>query len=60
VAQAASGDFSGPVGPGAASQVDGSPYQNGVTYPVLASKGGVTGGANDERRFLQFAGKINF
>ena len=32
-------------------------------YPqpqIFASKGGVTGGANDERRFLQFAGKVNF
>ncbi len=27
---------------------------------IFARKGGVAGGANDERRFLQFAGKINF
>jgi Carboxypeptidase regulatory-like domain len=33
---------------------------NGTTPQITASKGGVTGGVNDERRFLQFAGKINF
>jgi hypothetical protein len=27
---------------------------------IFASRGGVAGGANDERRFLQFAGRINF
>ncbi len=27
---------------------------------IFGSKGGVTGGPNDERRFLQFAGKIHF
>ncbi len=34
------------------------------TFPgppaIFASKGGINGGASDERRFLQFAGKINF
>ncbi|WP_433967004.1 carboxypeptidase regulatory-like domain-containing protein [Tunturiibacter gelidiferens] len=44
----------------AQSGTDGDPYAAGTTYPIKASKGGVTGGANDERRFLQFAGKINF
>jgi hypothetical protein len=29
-------------------------------FPILAQKGGVAGGANDERRFGQFALKINF
>ena len=54
-------DADAPYGAGATDpQTAGSPYANGTTYPVLASKGGVTGGANDERRFLQFAGKINF
>jgi hypothetical protein len=54
-------DADEPYGAGATDpQTAGSPYVNGTTYPVLASKGGVTGGANDERRFLQFAGKINF
>ena len=45
------------------SQLDAFNYQdaNGnISNPqILASKGGVTG-TNDERRFLQFAGKINF
>ncbi|MDP9039093.1 MAG: carboxypeptidase-like regulatory domain-containing protein [Acidobacteriota bacterium] len=27
---------------------------------IFARKGGINGGASDERRFLQFAGKINF
>ncbi|HEY0784705.1 MAG TPA: TonB-dependent receptor, partial [Acidobacteriaceae bacterium] len=33
-----------------------------INPQIIASKGGVgnNGGANDERRFLQFAGKINF
>ncbi len=31
-----------------------------IPIPIQAKKGGVNGGANDERRFLQFAGKINF
>ena len=39
-------------------------YQDdAASYPtpqIFASRGGVSGGANDERRFLQFAGKINF
>jgi hypothetical protein len=35
---------------------------NGVPVPITASKGGIgnNGGANDERRFGQFALKINF
>lgn len=43
------------------SQLDAANY-SGVSPEVIASKGGVgtNGGANDERRFLQFAGKINF
>ena len=50
------------------SQLDANNY-NGVNSgtpainpEVIASKGGVgaNGGANDERRFLQFAAKINF
>ena len=43
------------------SQLDAANY--GSDNPeVIASKGGVgaNGGANDERRFLQFAAKINF
>ncbi len=41
------------------SQTDAANY--GSDNPqIFASKGGVTGGPNDERRFLQFAGKINF
>jgi Carboxypeptidase regulatory-like domain/TonB dependent receptor len=39
-------------------------YDPGTTYPILASKGGIGNGtppgANDERRFGQFAVKINF
>jgi len=43
------------------SQNDAGNYGGGTGNPqIFASKGGVTGGANDERRFLQFAGKINF
>ncbi len=52
------------------SQLDAADYTAGAgTYgpsgsnpQIIASKGGVgaNGGANDERRFLQFAGKINF
>jgi len=46
------------------SQLDAANYVdpvtgNPVTPQVIASKGGV-GGVADERRFLQFAGKINF
>ena len=43
------------------SQLDAANF-SGVNPQVIASKGGVgaNGGANDERRFLQFAGKINF
>jgi hypothetical protein len=41
------------------SQTDAANYSDGNPQ-VFASKGGVTGGPNDERRFLQFAGKINF
>lgn len=42
------------------SQLDAANYSSNPQ--VIASKGGVgsAGGANDERRFLQFAGKINF
>ena len=42
------------------SQLDAANYTSNPQ--VIASKGGVgaNGGANDERRFLQFAGKINF
>ena len=34
----------------------------GVAVPITASKGGIgnSGGANDERRFGQFALKVNF
>ncbi len=66
VAQQGSSNFFNnypPVAPGDPTQFDptaGSPYFTGTTYPILARKGGVAGGANDERRFLQFAGKINF
>ncbi len=48
------------------SQLDAANYTDAQGRPtnpqVIASKGGVgaAGGANDERRFLQFAGKINF
>ncbi len=62
VAQQGTTDFfnnSAPVS-ASGSQVDGSPYLFGTTIPILASKGGVIGGSSDERRFLQFAGKINF
>ena len=40
----------------------GPPNYTPVNPQVAASKGGVgnNGGASDERRFLQFAGKINF
>lgn len=41
------------------SQDDAANY-TGETPQIYGSKGGVTGGPNDERRFLQFAGKINF
>jgi len=64
VAQSASSSFIQNLAPVSAanSQVPGSPYLSGVEYPILAAKGGIgnNGGANDERRFLQFAGKINF
>jgi hypothetical protein len=42
------------------SQLDAG--NNNATPQIFASKGGIgnNGGANDERRFLQFAGKINF
>jgi hypothetical protein len=33
---------------------------DGVPVPIVASKGGIAGGANDERRFGQFALKVNF
>ncbi len=33
---------------------------DGATIPIQAKKGGVNGGANDERRFGQFALKIKF
>lgn len=43
------------------SQLDAfNSISNGTTPQIFASKGGVSGGVNDERRFLQFAGKINF
>ncbi len=46
------------------SQLDAANFvdANGNPTPpqIFGSKGGVAGGANDERRFLQFAGKINF
>ena len=46
------------------SQLDAANFvdANGNPTPpqIYGSKGGVAGGANDERRFLQFAGKINF
>jgi hypothetical protein len=32
----------------------------GVPAPITASKGGIAGGASDERRFGQFALKVNF
>jgi hypothetical protein len=43
------------------SQTDANNYNPGNPQ-ITASKGGIgnNGGANDERRFLQFAGKINF
>ncbi len=43
------------------TQLDAANYA-GSNPQIIASKGGVNnnGGANDERRFLQFAGKINF
>jgi hypothetical protein len=43
------------------SQTDANNYNPGPPQ-LFASKGGIgnNGGANDERRFLQFAGKINF
>lgn len=43
------------------SQLDAANF-SGTNPQVIASKGGVgtNGGANDERRFLQFAAKINF
>jgi hypothetical protein len=43
------------------SQTDAANY-SGVNPQIFGSKGGIgqNGGANDERRFLQFAGKINF
>jgi hypothetical protein len=43
------------------AQLDAFNFGKGTGSPqILGSKGGVAGGANDERRFLQFAGKINF
>ena len=47
------------------SQLDAANYTTPAGAPsnpqIIASKGGVSvGGVNDERRFLQFAGKINF
>ena len=43
------------------AQLDSANFGGGTGNPqIFASKGGVAGGANDERRFLQFAGKINF
>jgi Carboxypeptidase regulatory-like domain len=43
------------------SQTDAFNYGGGTGNPqIFASKGGVAGGANDERRFIQLAGKINF
>ncbi len=45
-------------------QLDASNFTDANGNPsnpqIFGSKGGVAGGANDERRFLQFAGKINF
>jgi len=35
-------------------------YGYGSALPVQAKKGGVNGGANDERRFGQFAAKVTF
>jgi hypothetical protein len=42
------------------SQNDAANYSSNPQ--IIGSKGGIgnNGGANDERRFLQFAGKINF
>lgn len=43
------------------TQLDGYNSVSGGGNPqIYGSKGGVTGGPNDERRFLQFAGRINF
>jgi hypothetical protein len=43
------------------TQLDGFNSVSGGGNPqIYGSKGGVTGGPNDERRFLQFAGRINF
>ncbi len=43
------------------SQLDAANFGKGSGNPqIIASKGGVTAPSNDERRFLQFAGKINF
>ena len=47
------------------SQLDAANFidpQTGNPTPpqITGSKGGINGGASDERRFLQFAGKINF
>ena len=43
------------------AETDAGNY-NPTAPQITASKGGIgnNGGANDERRFLQFAGKINF
>ena len=38
---------------------DGTASSQG-TLPIQGRKGGVNGGANDERRFGQFAGRIIF
>jgi hypothetical protein len=35
-------------------------FGNPVAPPILAQKGGVAGGVNDERRFGQFSVKVNF
>jgi Carboxypeptidase regulatory-like domain len=40
--------------------VDGTSGLDPGPFPILAQKGGVAGGVNDERRFGQFALKINF
>lgn len=40
--------------------VTNGPAPTPISLPVQAKKGGVNGGANDERRFGQFALKLNF
>lgn len=42
------------------TQNDVANFGYGAAIPVQGKKGGVNGGANDERRFGQFAVKVNF